>query len=99
VGPAGAASEAGESPFTSTQIRAHSDAIWSIVPRGGASGDVLCVGADGFVSFVDVHAFLRNSAAGSPSNGVLQKFAFESQVSASTPNPTAAVCDRGWRVR
>lgn len=48
-----------DSPFTSTQIRAHSDAVWAIVPRGGNSGQILSVGADGFASFLDVHSFLR----------------------------------------
>ena len=105
------------SPFTSTQIHAHTDAVWGIIPRphGGGGGQVLFVGADGFVSFVDIHNFLSHpptrASAGSSSsssssgnsnsntnttsnisskNGLLHRFAFESQVDASTPNPTAA---------
>ena len=62
-----------DTPFTSTQIRAHSDAVWAIVPRGGDSGQILTVGADGFASFLDVHSFLRleRSAVASASTGCM----------------------------
>jgi len=98
IGAAGSSTEdeSDWSPFTSTQIRTHSDIVWSIVPRSRNSGETLCVGADGFVSFFDVHRFLQHehaaTAAGSANSaqGLLHRFAFESQVSAATPNPTAA---------